>query len=208
MSAALEVYELGLRSGGGSVLGEDGRRTRLPVPQWSAAPDRADRALLARCAGPTLDIGCGPGRLTAALAARGVPALGIDISALAVAMTVARGGVALLRDVFDRAPGDGRWRHVLLADGNVGIGGDPARLLLRCAHLLAPGGTALVDVAPPGTGLVARRVRLEAAGRRGPWFVWSRLDAESLHALAAPLGLTMTSHYHINSRWQAELRKH
>ena len=31
----------------------------------------------------------------------------------------------LRRDLFAPLPGEGRWHHVLLADGNIGIGGDP-----------------------------------------------------------------------------------
>ena len=40
-----------------------------------------------------------------------------------------RGGAALRRDVFAPLPGEGRWYTALLADGNVGIGGDPVALL-------------------------------------------------------------------------------
>jgi SAM-dependent methyltransferase len=39
-----------------------------------------------------LDVGCGPGRLTAALSRAGCYALGLDISTRAVATTRARGG--------------------------------------------------------------------------------------------------------------------
>ena len=43
------------------------------------------------------------------------------------------------RDVFARVPGEGRWVRMLVADGNVGIGGDPAMLLARTARLLSVG---------------------------------------------------------------------
>ena len=33
------------------------------------------------------------------------------------------------RDLFGALPGEGTWSHVLLADGNIGIGGDPVTLL-------------------------------------------------------------------------------
>jgi hypothetical protein len=55
----------------------------------------------------------------------------------------------MLRDVFGRVPGAGRWMTVLLADGTIGIGGDPAALLRRAGELLAPQGRALVELAPP-----------------------------------------------------------
>ena len=61
--------------------GRAGRRPRGAAgPRAGAAtPTRADLALLAHCTGRTLDIGCGPGRLTAALAALGHVVLGIDV---------------------------------------------------------------------------------------------------------------------------------
>ena len=142
----------------------DGTQISLPVGRWHARADAADELMLDRCTGATLDIGCGPGRLTVALGARGVPVLGVDVSPVAVRLTKRGGGTALQRDVFGRMPGVGRWQHALLADGNIGIGGDPFALLRRVAALLGVGGTALVEVAAPGTGPAAHP---GAAGRRG-----------------------------------------
>ena len=78
----------------------DSTGLRRPLPStggWveTASTDddrRADEAILELCKGPTMDVGCGPGRFTAALADRGVDALGVDVSATAVEMTVERGG--------------------------------------------------------------------------------------------------------------------
>ena len=92
------------------------------------------------CEGPTIDLGCGPGRLVAELIRRGVPALGVDQSATAVGLARRSGAPALRRDVFGPLPGAGRWQTVLLADGNVGLGGDPLRVLRRAAELLGRGG--------------------------------------------------------------------
>ncbi|MEU8662357.1 class I SAM-dependent methyltransferase, partial [Actinoplanes philippinensis] len=125
---------------GGAVL-------RFDPGAWCRDVIAGDATLLERCTGPTLDVGCGPGRLTGALTEAGRPALGIDISAAAVRLARERGAVALQRDVFDPVPGTGRWRHLLLADGNIGIGGDPHRLLLRCGELLGPGGRLHAEVA-------------------------------------------------------------
>ena len=92
----------------------------------STRVDRSvDEALLERCTGPTVDVGCGPGRLTTALAQRGVPSLGVDVSAAAVEMTLRRGGQAIHHDVFAPMPDATTWTHALLADGNIGIGGNP-----------------------------------------------------------------------------------
>lgn len=157
----------------------------LPVDRWRARWHPGDEVLVDACAGPTLDLGCGPGRLTAALAERGVPALGVDLSPVAVALTRDRGAPAVRRDVFARLPGEGRWHHSLLADGNIGIGGNPATLLRRVRELLCHGGTALVELDRPGTGLRRRRVRVTEAGRpSGAWFAWAWLGVDALHETA------------------------
>lgn len=110
---------------------DDGQRRELPVWRWHAPPDHVDELMLHRCQGPTLDVGCGPGRLTAALWERGTTALGIDTSPRAVRMTARRGGLARRQSVFERVPGEGSWRHVLLADGNLGIGGQGVPVVRR-----------------------------------------------------------------------------
>jgi len=167
----------------------DGGHVDLPVERWIREPGEDDELLLTRCCGPTLDIGCGPGRLTTALARRGVPSLGIDVSGTAVRLTRQRGGVALRRDVlFDRIPGEGRWRHALLADGNIGIGGDPAALLRRVFELLGPGGLALVELDPPGGPV--RRDRVRTGG--SPWFPWAWVGIDALTDVARAAALRVT----------------
>jgi SAM-dependent methyltransferase len=116
---------------------------------WDRTLGAADRALLARVDGPTVDLGCGPGRLTAAVIRAGFPALGVDISPSAVRLARRRGASALAQCLFDPVPGEGTWTHVLLADGNIGIGGDPRRLLRRAATLLVPGGAIHVELDRP-----------------------------------------------------------
>lgn len=177
-----------------------GETIDLPVARWHALPDAFDDLLLTRCTGHTLDVGCGPGRLTTALAERGIPALGVDISPLAVELTRMRGAPALCADVFGRIPAEGRWRHVLLADGNVGIGGDPTALLHRVATLLAPTGTALVELEPPGTGLRREAARLEAG-----WFPWARLAVDAIAEPAAAAGFRVRTTAGSVGRWFAEL---
>ena len=84
--------------------------------------DDADRSVLMRVHGTTLDVGCGPGRLTDALTARGHAVLGIDVTPDVVSLTRAAGGVALHRSVFTHTPGEGCWDTVLLIDGTVRAG--------------------------------------------------------------------------------------
>ncbi|NMO34812.1 methyltransferase domain-containing protein [Streptomyces sp. GMY01] len=177
----------------------------LDVERWCAAPDAADARVLDRCTGPVLDIGCGPGRLVAALAARGVRALGVDVSPAAVARTRRGGGAALRRSVFDRLPGEGRWGTVLLMDGNVGIGGDPVALLARLRAVAAPGSRLLAEAAPYDVD-EHLTVRVEDAhGRHGRPFPWARLGAAALCRAAGAAGWTVTGRWTARDRTFLEL---
>jgi SAM-dependent methyltransferase len=198
-------FDIALRGGRCVLELAGGELVELPSARWHGHPDSFDELLLARCAGPTLDVGCGPGRLTSALADRGVPALGIDVSPVAVELTRRRGAAAVCADVFGAVPDEGRWRHVLLADGNVGIGGDPAALLRRVADLLAPTGTALVEVDRPGTGLRRQNARLVRPGRPAGWFPWASLGVDAVAAPAAEAGLAVRGTENVAGRWFAEL---
>lgn len=188
----------------------DGRRSRLPVRRWHGPLEPAMAAVVDRCTGPTLDIGCGPGRLTAALTRAGRTAVGVDVSAHAVRLTRARGAVAVRCDLFGPLPGEGRWAHVVLVDGNVGIGGDPVALLSRCRRALRPSGTALVELEPPGSGLwrgYAHVVTRAATGglRFGPPFRWARLDTKEVHGAAAAAGFAVRDIVRSGRRWFGEL---
>src|SRR5947199_13025 len=66
------------------------RAIELPAQSWYH-PIPGDGSMLDRCSGPTLDVGAGPGRLTVALAERGVPALAIDITPGAVLLARSSG---------------------------------------------------------------------------------------------------------------------
>ena len=189
MTTATEVYGLGLR--GNRLWLEGGRVSELPVGDWRRDFLAGDNALLTRCQGATLDIGCGPGRLAAALLARRVLALGIDISHDAIALARARGAAVLQRDVFGALPREGSWQHALLADGNIGIGGDPIRLLFRCRELLTPTGTVLLDLQGTGAHLRTDRVRLRAGEVASDWFPWSSLPTGALPAIAAATGFSV-----------------
>ncbi|GAA4228216.1 class I SAM-dependent methyltransferase [Actinomadura meridiana] len=183
----------------------DGQRRPLPIQDWLALRP-GDGGLLARCSGTTLDVGSGPGRLTVALARRGVPVLGIDVVPYAVALTVQAGGPALCRDVFGLVPGTGLWRTALLADGNIGIGGDPQMLVRRVLGLLAPGGRVLVEVGPPGSGSQIEPLRLRAPGRVGEWFEWAQVSVEAIHGIAAGCAATITGTWQEADRWFVTLR--
>lgn len=172
----------------------------LDVARWTAPASAAERTLLADLHGPVLDVGCGPGRLVAALAERGVSALGIDVAPSALAEARRRGATVLDRSVFDPVPGEGRWATVLLLDGNVGIGGDPGALLERIARLLGPGGTAVVEVGPAGTGMRTEAAAVEAGGRRSPWFRWSWVGLDAVASVLPGTGLAERARQVIDGR--------
>ena len=183
----------------------DGSRIPLRVDDWLRIRP-GDVSIVERCQGATLDVGSGPGRLTVALAERGIPALGIDVTPYAVHLARTAGALALLRDVFGHVPGAGRWMTVLLADGNIGIGGDPVALLRRVAELLTPLGQALVEVQPPGAALRREKVRLRHGEQASPWFSWAYVGADQIAELGAEAGLARAETWTADGRWFGLLR--
>lgn len=177
----------------------------LPVAAWTGAADHTDLLFLRHCAGATIDLGCGPGRLTAELAAAGHVVLGIDVVAEAVRQARSRGGSALHRDIFGPLPGEGRWETALLVDGNIGIGGDPTALLARVARLLASGGRVVVEVGPPGTptGPVAAQLACDCASTA--YFPWALVGVDGLADVAGRAGLTVRAVDRYGDRWCAVL---
>lgn len=201
-----EPYRLALapQTAGGITL----RRTdggsdsiRLDVDDWRREATDADGSALDGATAPVLDVGCGPGRMVRAAAARALPALGIDVLAEAIALTSADGTPALLRSVFDRLPLEGRWGTVLLIDGNVGIGGDPESLLRRCRALLEPGGSVVIEVADEPYLLDhALYTAVLDSGHESAPFPWARVGRLAIDAVAHAAGLSVTD------RWRADGR--
>jgi len=193
---------------GGSLLQareSDGTLRVLPLDVWMRDATGADERLVARAAGPVLDVGCGPGRHVHALALRGVIAVGVDVSPAALHLARARGATVLEASIFHQIPGVGEWRTALLLDGNIGIGGAPSALLARIASLLSPGGTILVEVDPPGVGMETIRMRLEDEHRKSHWFDWARVDAEAIAGPAREAGLRVGHSWEDEGRWFAAL---
>ena len=119
----------------------------------------------------------------------------------------AAGAAALLRCVFGAVPAAGRWRTVLLADGNIGIGGDPHALLRRIYALLAPGGRVFAEVGPPGTATQRVILRLSSGGRPTEPFAWAQVAVSDAPALAAAAGLVANDCWEVASRWFVALER-
>ena len=178
----------------------DGRLVPLPVARWAGPVDRADETMLAAATGPVLDVGCGPGRLTAALHTRGVDVLGVEILPSVPVLAREAGAPLLVGDVFGEVPRTGHWRTALLADGNIGIGGDPARLLRRVRALLAPDGRIVCELHPDADGAVSGPVRLEGLGAASAWFPWAVVGPTGVAAAAAAAALR------VEQTWAAQAR--
>ena len=205
---ALAPYERSLSTGAPLQLRHgDGRTITLDVARWLAPATPTDVDVIARACGPALDVGCGPGRIVAALTEHGRFALGIDIAQRAVTMTRNRGMNALHRNVFDRLPGEGRWATVVLLDGNIGIGGDLDTLLDRVRGLLAPGGRVLVEVDPDDAVDESTAVRFAIGDDPlGPPFQWCFAGLRPLRASARTCGLDVVDDWTHGGRRFAELR--
>ena len=211
MTSALDVYAVGLEelmSGAASplrVVLPDGSRFELPLHRWAGPLTAADEGILSRAGGPVLDIGCGPGRYVHALARRGVMALGVDVSPVAVRLARQRGADALEGSIFDHVPGAGNWQTALLLDGNVGIGGHPLRLLRRVRSLLAGAGALLVEVDPHQRGVLRLDARLEGSAGCSEPFAWTRGGAAAIGPLAAAAGFELAESWAVDGRGFARL---
>ncbi len=211
--SATELYERGLDEFGAlpaplayHVRGDDGTHRRVPFERWLRRAADEEEQLLEWAVGPVLDVGCGAGRHLHALRRRAVSATGVEISARAA--QIARGGGAevLEGSIFD-VPERTMWGTALLLDGNIGIGGDPRRLLRRVAQLLRPGGRALVELDPPRSGTRVLRLRLESPHAVSEWIPWAWVEVEAIGPLAAAAGLSLEDVWSTERRWFARLAR-
>lgn len=187
------------------IRGAGGQRVELDTKRWHHDADDEERSLLAVLPGPVLDVGCGPGRIAAEVAAGGRPVLGVDVSATAVSSTRSRGASALCRSVFDPLPAEGRWAAAVLFDGNIGIGGDPVALLERLGQVLRPGGVAVFEVGAPGSPNDRFAAHLEVGDSVSAPFRWARVSADAAAELCwdadlCPVSVTPTP----RGRWFAK----
>lgn len=187
------------------VVDELGEEQPLALERYLGHAAVEEHGVLERAVGPVLDVGCGPGRHVVALGRRGVAAVGLDISPLAVRLARRRGASVIEGSIFSRVPRAGSWGSALLLDGNIGIGGAPAELLVRVGRLLRPGGVILVEVEGPEVRARTLRVRLISAETSSRRFPWARLGIEDLGPIAARAGFRVDERWRGGERWFAAL---
>jgi SAM-dependent methyltransferase len=212
MTAPMAVYGAALRRAASGrpaqlgLMGADGAQLGWVDPSlWSGGLRPGDRALLDRCCGTTLDVGCGPGRLAAALTQAGQVTLGVDVSAEAIRQARRRGVEAVRASVFEPLPREGAWCTILLADGNIGIGGDPRKLLSRCASLLHSRGIVVAEVQPPGVESWCTDVVLCDEDRASVAFPWAAIAAHDVGELARDSAFQLLNLWTEAGRWFARL---
>lgn len=211
--SATEIYEAGLdhllsseNPAAFYAVDELGSRRRLPLDRWLDDAPEDEELLLDRAVGPVLDIGCGAGRHLVALSARGIEATGVEVSNRAVEIARRRSAHVVHGSVFDLLEAGG-WRTALLIDGNIGIGGEPEKLLAQTAALLEPRGTALVELEPPGSETRILNLRLEGPGEVSEWFPWAWVGTDGIEDLALTTGLHVVEVWPIGERWFAQLSR-
>ena len=209
-AGGVQPYELALQSKASRLVlrgVDDNTEVVLDVARFLTAPSAAECKIVRSLPGPILDLGCGPGRMLQAAYSAGHPALGVDISAESIAIAHARGLQARHCSVFDELPDEGGWGAAMLVDGNVGIGGDPLRLLRRCANLIRPGGTLLIEAHPePRRDRRFNAVLVGEDGQPSGPFPWAEVGARQLRSLGPNVGLTYLHTRRVGRRRFALLR--
>lgn len=134
-------------------------------------------ALAARTGGPILEVGCGTGRVAAALARAGHAVVGVDPSSAMLDRARRRGAdrppgsLTLIEGRLTGLPPGGPVRLAIVALNTWNHLTDPrdqAATLSRIVAWLAPGGTLALDLANPDLGLITQAddvVRLLWTGR-------------------------------------------
>jgi SAM-dependent methyltransferase len=203
-----EPYARALRQRDPGVLflheihrGQLGDSAAMDFAKWNADADATDLSLLRGVTGPVLDIGCGPGRMVRAAMDLGLSVLGIDVSSTAIELANELGLSVLERSVFDTLPSEGQWQTALLVDGNIGIGGDVAAMLVRCRDLLAPAGEIVVELhSDPTRHHTFIGTLVDTHGAQSAVFPWAEVGLDRLLEMAEPVGLQLTHAWELAGR--------
>lgn len=208
-------YERALASGSTAMLrlrevggASDGVTSLIDVARFTASADDVDLSIVERGEGPVIDLGCGPGRMVRAAIDLGRRAIGIDVSASAVALARSQGLPVLQASLFDPLPGEGMWGQALLLDGNLGIGGDVPSLVRRAIELVHDDGTLVVEAHP-----VARHSRrfqavlVDEHGGTSETFPWAEMGCDPLVAAVRDAGLIVRDQWSVECRTFVEIAR-
>ncbi len=199
--------ELGERDDGYVRVYEHPRWYFAPFDEWAPHLQKA----VERVRGRTLDIGCGPGRVTLPLQRRGVDVVGLDHSPLAVRICRKRGvtDVRLLSVTQVSANRLGTFDTILLIGNNFGLFGNykRARWMLRRLHrMTTPSGRILAESTDPYATddpiELAYQKRNRERGRmsgqyrhreryrnlKGSWFDWLFVSRDEMREIVAGTG--------------------
>ena len=189
-TVVLQVFASALRGAPtGGRLGHD--PVPLPVDVWRARRTTRTRSWSRSATARRSTSGAVPGRLTEALAARGHAGPRHRRGGRGGrADPRARGCRAACATSSTSCPARAGGGSALLADGNIGIGGDPVALLRRGARGAGParpgrrrGGRG------PGCRCVRAGPSLECGGTRSRPFRWAVVGVDDVAALAPGAGL-------------------
>lgn len=138
--AALDAYWRGTTEAQLLIERDDGFIERNLPSVYFGPPedlDEWDAWALERATGRVLDVGCGPGRHMAALQARGLNVMGVEPSALLVAICHERGLHAVMGALPDLPASLGTFDTLLLLGNNLGLLGSREKAQTILAGLAA-----------------------------------------------------------------------
>jgi SAM-dependent methyltransferase len=210
-----EPYARALRAADSGVLyleelrdDESLSSSSMDFARWNNAADRVDVALLGSVRGPVLDVGCGPARMVRAAVAMRLEVLGLDVSPTAIELGRAAGLPMHEGSVFDQVPCEGDWHTVLLVDGNIGIGGDVARLLARCAELVPSDGEVVVELhSDPARDHKYTGRLVDIHGASSESFPWAEVGLAGVSRRAPAVGLALRQAWSTGGRSFCRLAK-
>ena len=178
-----------------------------PFAEWPAH----ERAALDHVRGRALDVGCGGGRVLLALQERGIEAVGIDVSPLALEVCRTRGAkdVRLMSITEANEEQLGRFDAIVMMGNNFGLlgGRSRAKRILRAFHRMTSGDALIVaEVIDPyrtdepfhlayqeanrakGRLSGQLRIRVRYKRYRTPWFDYLFVSADEMRSIVEPAG--------------------
>jgi hypothetical protein len=94
----------------------------------------------------------------------------------------------------------------VLFDGNIGIRGDPDRLLVRVGDLMSPDGSVFRRVETAGARVEFGYVEFEVATGTVGAFPWCWVGCDAIAEIATASGLRVDQCFSVDGRWSARLR--